>query len=401
MHYFCMRFYLVLCLIIPTAVHANWTVNSTPVSVTGGSINSSGQVVTMATYKATHPTKGTLYMDRLTAYNKGTTGTLAARRISAARSNLNPLGLLMTGTLLGVGMFLDSVTGDIYSVPPTPQQPLGEYSFLAQHTNATCKRYGSTIQAAVEGMVGCTDPQGYVTTGSAGQSCNGGGYGGWRLIRPIGTFCIYPTRVLTPSGAPNSNPSSPGQKPTDEEVHNAIFPPAKWNDAGYLGDHLPELLRDPVTNSPVKTQETANKAKEIENAKNTEENPAYEPTPAESVPTPSEDTNAVATTWPSFCAWAIPVCSLIDWIRKDDSEEPDENQVLLPEQQLQFETPTWSSGLGNGSCPAPATFSVFNNQFNFSFEPFCDLAGMVRYLVIMLAYLSASLIIAGVRKNVV
>lgn len=397
----------ILGLVLSPFASANWTVESTPVSVSGGSINSSGQVVTMATYKATHPTKGTMYMDRLTAYNKGTTGTLAARRISSARSNLNPLGLLMTGTLLGVGMFLDSVTGDIYSVPPeqascgtgTAQTCINVYGggwggsyddcqvvknnnhcfqSLAMAANAVTAKYNSFTWQAGRKPFTCIGR--YV--GNGGILCTGAD--GWQ-----GTVDTNYNTVNFPLER-----NVPGTQATPEEIHDKIFPPVKWDDAGYLGDHLPELLRDPVTNSPAKTQETANKAKEIENAQNVADDPAYTPTSPETVPEPTTDTPPVSGTFPSFCAYAGIMCDFVNWMRKDDDppEPPD-----MPTTDLGSPI-VFSSGLGSGSCPQNKNVALtWLDSQTFSYQPLCDVAVGIKPLVIASSGIFALLILGGIR----
>ncbi len=62
----------------------------------------------------------------------------------------------------------------------------------------------------------------------------------------------------------------------------------------------------------------------------------------------------------------------------------------------------WSSGLGNGSCPATKVVTValggISTSVNFEFKPLCDFALMIRGLVIACAGIAAAYIVAGVRK---
>jgi len=54
---------------------------------------------------------------------------------------------------------------------------------------------------------------------------------------------------------------------------------------------------------------------------------------------------------------------------------------------------TWSSTdqMPNASCLAPSNVALFGNQqLSFSFQPFCDLAGMIRGFFIFLGSVAAS-----------
>ena len=62
----------------------------------------------------------------------------------------------------------------------------------------------------------------------------------------------------------------------------------------------------------------------------------------------------------------------------------------------------WSSGLGGGSCPASKSVAVglggVSTTVNFSFQPLCDFATLIRGLVLACAAIASAYIIAGVRK---
>lgn len=62
----------------------------------------------------------------------------------------------------------------------------------------------------------------------------------------------------------------------------------------------------------------------------------------------------------------------------------------------------WSLGLGSGSCPAPVstvvTLGGVSAPIEFSFQPLCDLAGLLRTVFMALGALIAAYIVAGVRR---
>jgi len=109
MHNFRLWSYLVFGLIFSGSLQANAIV--TPVGVNSASINSSGQVVAMQTFRAQYAGQPDSYYSRAVAYNKATTGKLARARTFVKGNALN-IGLV-AGTL-AIGYFLDQVTKDIY-----------------------------------------------------------------------------------------------------------------------------------------------------------------------------------------------------------------------------------------------------------------------------------------------
>lgn len=69
---------------------------------------------------------------------------------------------------------------------------------------------------------------------------------------------------------------------------------------------------------------------------------------------------------------------------------------------LPGEPSDWSLGLGGGSCPSPVstsiTFGGVSAPLEFSFQPLCDLAGLLNTVFMALGALIAAYIIAGVRR---
>jgi len=206
------------------------------------------------------------------------------------------------------------------------------------------------------------------------------------------------TGTFVQTNSTYTKPATAGTPVTDTAIHDAIFPPVKWEQNGYLGDALPELLRDPVSGAVENTQEVQNTATQIQNEVNLKYNPSATPVTAPTVdPNYTTTTNNPAPTdMPAFCGWASVVCDFVNWFKTDTTTEP--TIAPLPEETLSYTAPEWSSGLGNGSCPSPNTISVLGGSFEISYQPFCTLAELLKYLVLALAYITSALIISGVKK---
>lgn len=74
----------------------------------------------------------------------------------------------------------------------------------------------------------------------------------------------------------------------------------------------------------------------------------------------------------------------------------------MPFQEAGSEPSNWSSGLGSGACPAPASTSVsfmgVTQDISMEFDPICQFADMFRPVFISLCMLFGVFIIAGVRR---
>lgn len=96
---------------------------------------------------------------------------------------------------------------------------------------------------------------------------------------------------------------------------------------------------------------------------------------------------------PAFCNWAGIVCDAINWIQEPFSPPPD---VALPTEEIVI--PTYTSGISdNGTCPAPEEVMPFGNVVAISYQPFCDLAVIIRPLTLAAAGLFAAYILVGRR----
>lgn len=78
-------------------------------------------------------------------------------------------------------------------------------------------------------------------------------------------------------------------------------------------------------------------------------------------------------------------------------ETPD---VDVPEEEVTVTiTPTTGWGAENASCPPPRTFTVSGNTFEMSFQPVCDFATVMRYVILAVAWIGAAFIVVGHRND--
>lgn len=115
--------------------------------------------------------------------------------------------------------------------------------------------------------------------------------------------------------------------------------------------------------------------------------------------TPGEQTTSTgggggASDWPEFCTWAKVVCDFIDWFKTPfDASEVEwpliEDQDF--EEEFEFNLPS--------QCPEPYTINLqLFPPVTFSWQPFCDLASMIRPLVLASAAIFAAFITLGIAR---
>lgn len=97
---------------------------------------------------------------------------------------------------------------------------------------------------------------------------------------------------------------------------------------------------------------------------------------------------------PTDCEFMPTVCAFLDWFQTPTAmPEPD-----MPEPVEDDFERTYSASFG-GSCPAPRTVSTQFGQVSLSWEPLCDLAGYIKFLVIGSAALYAAFIALGISRG--
>lgn len=97
---------------------------------------------------------------------------------------------------------------------------------------------------------------------------------------------------------------------------------------------------------------------------------------------------------PTDCEFMPTVCAWLDWFKTPaPMPEPDMPQVVDDEFRQEY---TVSFG---GSCPAPRTVESQFGTLSLSWQPLCDLAAIIRYLVIASASLYAAFIGLGISRG--
>lgn len=106
---------------------------------------------------------------------------------------------------------------------------------------------------------------------------------------------------------------------------------------------------------------------------------------------------AGSSIWPEFCVWAKVVCDWIDW-----TQEPPPDDVDLP--QLIDEDYLEHKNISFGSKACPPDYEVNLSPFlpasvGVSFQPLCDFASIIYYMVMAASYVAAAYISIGVARN--
>lgn len=99
---------------------------------------------------------------------------------------------------------------------------------------------------------------------------------------------------------------------------------------------------------------------------------------------------------PTDCDFMPTVCSFINWVKEpfNPTDDPDFSQFA--EDKDFSESVTIS---GNATCPAPTIISTSKGSFEFSWEPACQWAGMIKPLVILFALIGAIYISLGIGRS--
>lgn len=94
---------------------------------------------------------------------------------------------------------------------------------------------------------------------------------------------------------------------------------------------------------------------------------------------------------PTDCDFMPTVCSFIDWVKDPFQEEEPDLSDLIADDDFQKNI-DFSS---NASCPAPSIMATSQGSFEFSWQPACQWAGMVKPFIIIAALLAAIFINLG------
>ena len=85
------------------------------------------------------------------------------------------------------------------------------------------------------------------------------------------------------------------------------------------------------------------------------------------------------------------VCSFIDWVKTPFNEEEPDLSELIADEDFEKEI-NFSS---NATCPGPSMISTSYGDFEFSWDPACQWAGMIKPFFLIAALISAIYISLG------
>jgi hypothetical protein len=373
---------------------------------------SGNNVVSMQQFRVTNGTAPLKYYDRAVAYNKAQYGAKVKGIIKA-----NALNATLIATTLALGYYLDYITGDLYQTPATPSMTCtttlytfnSPYGALEDCTlSAVIAKYKSKhvkhLPTVGDGISyqppysfrneSFTDDTATQVTYNLDWSYY---YYGTQYWVSNQSFLINKqTTNLQVQAQPNADPM------TDTQL-------AQW----YLDNSAPDTWAQPFVNpqtgavirDSVNAQAEKDLYNEIAPTLGKPQSTANPVTPPLVQNAPSYDTqnpNSGANTsleFPSFCSWASVVCDFIDWTKEPPEEPSDSGFIfadLIEEKEIVLES--YQSGLGNGSCPSPKSFTVLTASLTYSYEPVCNMADVARPFVIIFAYITSIFVLLGIRR---
>lgn len=383
--------FLLVC-VVATA-HAGVRIN--PTSARYASTTASG-VRTATTFEAT--LTGTANGVRNYAVPVPVSSSTLGGLAGAAMKRIGPAAALYQtakSIVDGAGWAIDELTDQVV-VPGVPQQPLGPVIYCATPLGGGQLGCSSTPQGLGQAIATrSTGPSAPYTFHSYNGSnrlyfCGKNGPSGGCAASVIVSTRTDPTGNWNPVDYPNWNYGSDPQPVTNQQLGDLLKNHPQVVNA---------ILIDPETGAPIHTPELIQAMNDLR--RSIEAANGIDPGP-DATPKDPMETQPMESAWPTFCSWASTVCDFIGWVK---TEDPD---TARPEVPWEEETPldvtqSWSSGLGGGSCPGPATFSVTlagtTSSPEFSFEPICQFGTVMRPVIIALAAIVAGFILAGVRGS--
>lgn len=371
-------------LIAFTANAATWRVNpwkTTPTGYAGSNGVNTRNV--FETFRSGTASDGTpIYSTRNFPVSTSTLGNLAKGVLK--RGNQAATAYMVIKTIVdAAGWSIDELKKQVVDGPPAPTQvpPGGSY-----WVDTVQGKYFSTAAAAARfmsqtytshpnfgGLTNCTDTASDGSYSCSAKLCNATACILAGVAHRINnTTAPRPVYDIQPSEVPSTtlgdlvarNPNA-AQAVLLDQNGRPIMTPELTKALNDLRKQLEQMSGDPTTpDVPV--------------------NPDY----ANAEPQPDSD-----STIPEFCDWAATLCDWLKWTK----EEPQHVDEEVPEEELDLDV-SWNSGLGEGACPPPATTTIMTPveyTIEFSYQPLCDLAGLLKPLLIACAAIVAAFIIGG------
>lgn len=318
----------------------------------------------------------------VTAVGEVGSGTLGGLARKAVRGGVYgaAVGLAVEGIVKGAGWAIDELQHQVVDAPSQDPGtiPAGQWAY-------TCSYGGSRWWS--------TDPGNLLSCMQMGVS---------------ETKCVWQyqgnNRFYCPELGVGS--TSYERNPTATIDYGTGHTPTRITDdqlGDVLKDHpevVNDLLIDPRTGAPIMTPELQQQSDKIKQDIDQREGIGDgSPNPVVTPPLDDDTAQPTETDWPSFCGWANVVCDFIDWVKKDDAP----NKEPLPERELDINPNSWTSGVGEGTCPSPQKFSITVTGYaasgEYSFQPLCDFASQLKPFLIVVASIVAVMILAGLRST--
>jgi len=303
--------------------------------------------------------------------------------------SLTPTGFAFTAALTAAGYLWDTETEDVLFQDPNYIIP----SIAGACSLAGAPGNSSGCFSAISSLINTSgDPERWSTATASGTydyqtSYEYAGNTYWQNrgynFRPTVTPSVGDT-LPSPNDEPEPQPI------TDEEFMSEVAPQIAWGDVAFPDNNIgtqpiptPELQQAEDTINQWFTENYVDNS--VTTSTSTTTNTITNPDGTQTT------TGTEETELPAFCTWAGIVCDAINWMREPFESPTD---VLLPTEEV--EIPPYTSGLpDSGSCPAPYDVTAFGTAIAISYQPFCDLASIIRPLVLAASGLFAAYILVG------
>jgi len=343
---------------------------------TGNFIRNSGLNKLNMAFKQTAPINSKLPATLIRPVNY----SAASLRNLVKLKALTPQGLALTAALTAAGYLFDD-DGEVVTSSPDETYQEGyfwSHGFIGSHSSPAAAGAATAAykNANLLEVITLSPTQIQVRT----YTTNPSQWGGEIFNRGTCSSIVDPY-------CPAVAPVTTGSPITDEDFIDNVAPELEWDSVPFDD-----------AGQPFQTPEYTETINNLNNWYETNYNDNSQTSTSTSTSTTIINNDGSETTTetaeqdiPAFCTWAGIVCDAINWMREPFESPTD---VLLPTEEV--EIPPYTSGLpDSGSCPAPYDVTAFGTAIAISYQPFCDLASIIRPLVLAASGLFAAYILVG------
>lgn len=320
--------------------------------------------------------------------------TLGGLGRGLAKRTLPSLAFL--AALEAAGWAIDELTRQVNSDPGVVGAPIPEGTPYFVYSSPTGPKYFASegsIKAYLIGVHNGEQPSWFQVSSLRTHQVSETSYTfyaekdtvyGWASVGYAASrYALAPANISEPSTAPTPA--------TDSAIADLIKAnPNVWHDALHNSDGSVNRNPDVMAASQALAAELAGT------------DPAQQPSSDQgwdSGQQYGDEPSSNAGDLPAACTWFAKLCEWIDWTQSDAILDDGEDEYEIPTIDPLEDAPTWNSGLGAGSCPAPRTLETFIGVVTVPFDIFCQLAAAIRGLILAAAYASAAFILLGVRRG--